>query len=41
MGFFVQLLSFDGQHIFGPELFDMDQGTLPFAEDQVLECGDW
>jgi hypothetical protein len=33
----VQLFSFDGQYIFGPELFDMDQGALSFAEDQVLE----
>jgi hypothetical protein len=35
--FVVQLFSFDGQDIFCPKLFNMDQRALSFAEDQVLE----
>ena len=38
--FLVQMSPFDGKHILGPKLFDMDQRALPRAKDQMLQCRD-
>ena len=36
---FVHYPAFSRQTVFGPQLFNVNQGTLAFAEQQVLEAG--
>ena len=38
MYFLVEMLAFNGKPVFSPEMFDVDEGTLAFAETQVLKC---
>jgi hypothetical protein len=37
VGFAMQMLALHGPQVFGPQTFDVDQGALSLAEDQVLE----
>jgi hypothetical protein len=40
MGFFVEDSAFGGEAVFGPFMVEMNEGTLPLTEEQMLQSGD-